>query len=165
MTKRRNPWSDDSPMQLKSHISAREVANGVDGTTFKEHIHDHTKQLMMNGAKEFYGNPFSKELENIHNNNHHMAVLCEEKPQKSIMEFFCKGPKQKMGKQLKQNLDHFKSNCMHDTPTTQCFFCDQIICPSCEQYCCMCNHSFCSYCSVLSYSYPNEMAVCLSCKR
>ncbi|XP_078490498.1 uncharacterized protein LOC100178450 isoform X1 [Ciona intestinalis] len=164
MTKRRNPWSDDSPMQLKSHISAREVANGVNGSVFKEHIHDHTKNLLTSGAKEFYAKSNGKQHENINNNNE-MSTLCEEKPQKSIVSFFCKGPRQKLDHRIKKKLDNLHPHCEHENPTSQCFFCDQVICPSCEQFCCLCNHSFCSLCSVLSYSYPNEMAVCLSCKR
>ena len=39
MTKRRNPWHDESPFQLKTHISTREVAYGIDGGQYKNQIY------------------------------------------------------------------------------------------------------------------------------
>lgn len=39
MPKRSNPWSSETPQQLKTHVGTKEIANGVDGENLKKLIY------------------------------------------------------------------------------------------------------------------------------
>ncbi|CAK8694230.1 apoptosis regulatory protein Siva-like [Clavelina lepadiformis] len=165
MTKRRNPWHDESPFQLKTHISTREVAYGIDGGQYKNQIYGYTKQLMLNGAKEFYAKPCLSEVGNIENNSSVMNSEDSQQSQKMITSYYAKSSsKHKCSKSAKIKTGAMKF-CDHENSSPcHCTFCSNMICINCRQICHQCQLPFCSVCSVLCYDSNIEFAICLSCK-
>nr|CAB3266084.1 apoptosis regulatory protein Siva-like [Phallusia mammillata] len=163
MTKRQNPWSEDTPMQMKTHISTKEVANGIDGASYKYAILDHTRQLLLNGAKQFYSK-IEQDEQNVLNNNDDNIESCEKHQQKSIIEFFSKGNKPHNQKQIHPKTVQLPNACSHLSPTSNCEFCLNSICQSCGRTCASCDKQYCSNCSILSYEGSTESALCFSCK-
>lgn len=51
-----------------------------------------------------------------------------------------------------------------DGMTTNCSFCDKILCRLCSRTCSSCEQNFCSICSLLEYRSMEEETICLTCQ-
>ncbi|XP_074662312.1 apoptosis regulatory protein Siva-like [Tubulanus polymorphus] len=52
MPKRRNPWENSSPLQLKTRIGFKEIASGVNGDHYMKAVYEKTKELLFAGARK-----------------------------------------------------------------------------------------------------------------
>ncbi|XP_060062860.1 uncharacterized protein LOC132543385 [Ylistrum balloti] len=50
MPKRRNPFGDSSPLQLKTHVGQKELADGISGKEHLKAVYERTRQMLFSGA-------------------------------------------------------------------------------------------------------------------
>ncbi|XP_033735303.1 apoptosis regulatory protein Siva-like [Pecten maximus] len=50
MPKRRNPFGDCSPLQLKTHVGQKELSDGVSGKDHLKAVYEKTRQILFSGA-------------------------------------------------------------------------------------------------------------------
>ncbi|XP_076371307.1 apoptosis regulatory protein Siva-like isoform X2 [Tachypleus tridentatus] len=177
MAKRKNPFFDEFPSQIKFHISPKEINLGVNMSTHMPGVYERTWQLLRDGArKQFAESTFdplncvvlsppatppgdNKQIQNIDesvvNQNDQLV------PSKYRQEKFHE-------KSLHQRNIHFQScgYCQKPSDLTggfNCSFCHRSICSGCRRVCRACEGDFCPLCSTLRYDEYEEHAICLTC--
>jgi len=74
------------------------------------------------------------------------------------------------GKLVKRSTDQqaISSNsicrCGSENISSQCSFCEKLLCGRCHRLCADCHQAFCSVCSLVQYSSTGEETLCLTCQ-
>lgn len=159
MSKRVNPFSG-GPQQLKTHVGAMEIANSASGHSTRKAIHQHTMQLLHDGAKKYYQS---------RTENRVTAAITElttenesARKHKFVISTVPLNGELSSGRSVIYNWCDY---CDQKVFESQCSFCDRPSCSDCIRACVSCGLDFCSLCTIINYANSIERTYCLSCVR
>ncbi|XP_063803488.1 apoptosis regulatory protein Siva isoform X2 [Pseudophryne corroboree] len=159
MPKRSYPFESLAPPQLKTHISQKELSQGVCGEHLKREIFEKTKKLLFSGAKAIMGSRVHQNKNNPEGNNPVHELLTG---QTTI------GQDGKLHRAPQTSLPvggtKACSSCVRSVGDKEaCKHCERYICSQCSTPCSCCSAVSCSYCTVVVDGDLGERVFCTAC--
>ncbi|KAJ8308037.1 hypothetical protein KUTeg_012911 [Tegillarca granosa] len=178
MPKRRNPFGEYSPMQLKTHVGTKEFNMSSCGEQNLKDVYERTRQLLFNAAQK--NNAMVTDM-----NDNHVITPMDSPPQ-----IYLTPPQPESGQLTLDSGGHLSGpvamestmsdaavasktskekslNCTFCKKTSakvKCNFCEKLSCRNCVQLCSACNGEFCQLCSTINYDEAMERIFCLNCE-
>ncbi|XP_075047849.1 apoptosis regulatory protein Siva isoform X2 [Mixophyes fleayi] len=159
MPKRSYPFESLAPPQLKTHISQKELSQGVCGEHLKREIFEKTKKLLFSGAKAIMGSQAFQNKNNSEGENPIPELLTG---QTTI------GQDGKLHRASQTSLpaggSKACSSCVRSVGDKEaCKQCERYTCRNCSKSCSCCSAISCSYCTVIIDSDLGERVYCTAC--
>ncbi|XP_052768426.1 apoptosis regulatory protein Siva-like isoform X2 [Mya arenaria] len=176
MPKRRNPFGECSPLQLKQHVAQKEVDLGVAKDQNMKSVYERTRDLLFSGSKRSFEVPKDANCNDIYvRDDIAMDDQMEECPRQ--LHITPSGQLANMASENKPtNAFDALMNARRATGVSscqcckgqaasqsRCGFCDKSICYDCVRPCMSCQGNFCQLCSVMNYEEITERSFCLHC--
>ncbi|XP_052273946.1 apoptosis regulatory protein Siva-like isoform X2 [Dreissena polymorpha] len=176
MPKRRNPFGDSSPLQLKQHVGKKEVDMGIAKHQNMKSVYERTKELLFSGSKRSFDIPKDANSNDIYLPE---DVCMEDEMQVCDRQMHITPSGQLSNPEAcSRSTNAFQAmmnarkasswsgcHCCKGQAASQdrCGFCDKSVCYDCVRLCSSCRGNFCQLCSVMSYEDIAETALCLQC--
>ncbi|XP_051779164.1 apoptosis regulatory protein Siva [Erpetoichthys calabaricus] len=167
MPKRSCPWRESIPVQMKMHVTQKEVNEGVARDVNMKAVYDRTRELLYSGARS---------LKNINSETGEMKIVLQDQQQPLLQEpsrgQLRLGPQ---GKLLKTPTTHAvvdlpqSSNLACALCSRQagacvvCAHCEKSACRNCQRCCSQCQRDYCFMCCVVNYDEQYERLLCADC--
>ncbi|XP_063609686.1 apoptosis regulatory protein Siva-like [Penaeus indicus] len=164
MPKRACPFEDSFSPQMKLHVGAKEVDNGVMRSEKMKAVYDRTLSLLYSGAKNVMNNNTVERME--------MGIEAQKVKSANTLHQMCLTAQgtlarpQPFSKNMEMQPKN-RSSCGHSpsirqSVITSCSYCESQLCDSCIKSCHFCQGIFCPKCSLTVYQ-EEEKVLCLSC--
>ncbi|KAL4237473.1 Apoptosis regulatory protein Siva [Mactra antiquata] len=173
MPKRRNPFGDCSPLQLKQHVGTREIDLGVNQHEKMRSVYERTRDLLFSGSKRSFDVPKDANCNEIYPDQEPMEqTMCNGQMQISNVGHLtnpaldCGQPNAFQALMMARKGSTVSScQCCKGQAASQnrCGFCEKSICYDCVRSCSSCDGHFCPLCSVMNYDEVCERSFCLQC--
>lgn len=188
MPKRRNPFGDGSPLQLKTHIGTKELNTGVSGEQNLKAVYERTKNMLFNGVQSLYSSdtvtadancnlPFIANYNTVDNASQVPGQLViDHEGQLTVPSALNKANSEEMETGnptpfgLSSNSSSFdfskgkKSVDRRRLPSNErCNFCEKALERDRTLQCCNCQRNYCQFCSIINYDESSERVFCLGC--
>ncbi|XP_062614517.1 apoptosis regulatory protein Siva-like [Saccostrea cucullata] len=188
MPKRRNPFGEGSPLQLKSHIGNKELNAGVSGEQNLKAVYERTKNMLFNGVQTLYHSDTvtadaNCNLPFITNYNTMDAtsqvpgqLVIDHEGQLTVPSALNRAQNEDMETSQPTAFGLNNSSGTFDfskgkkpverrrLPSDErCNFCEKALSNEQSLQCCNCQRNFCQLCSVLNYDESFERVFCLGC--
>ncbi|XP_064403920.1 apoptosis regulatory protein Siva-like [Halichondria panicea] len=172
MPKRKNPFGESAPIQLKTHVGFNQAATIAD----KQAVYERTKALLFNGS-----NPGIRGVENVPPHMNRLFDDCAPLPmaeamdtppvlppspqQQGILQYFTNGGDIKVtatGPTLACGSCH----CAAGVELVMvCVGCGRRVCggEGCLRECLECQRPLCQFCTVLNYNTRDVRTFCFDC--
>jgi hypothetical protein len=139
--KRKNPFSDEVPLQLKFHVGEKEMADD----SGMEKVYAHTKALLFKGANPHISDKTLQTIVGMNdapiNGSHYHSMPSSTRTTAPLSCLHCRGKDR----------------------IVNCIDCNQKICQNCLRPCFYCQNYYCHYCTILNYEDTQVKAICLNC--
>ncbi|XP_060559850.1 apoptosis regulatory protein Siva-like isoform X2 [Ruditapes philippinarum] len=180
MPKRRNPFGECSPLQLKQHVGVKEIDCGIAQQHNMKSVYDRTRELLFSGSKRSFDIPrdangneiFPTVIAPVEDINmedevsHDKQMLISNTGQLTAPEQDTK-PTNAFQALMMARKASIVSGCQcckgQAASQDRCGFCEKSICNDCVRSCTACDGHFCQLCSVMSYDDVVERSYCLQC--
>ncbi|XP_071486843.1 apoptosis regulatory protein Siva-like [Diadema setosum] len=182
MPKRTNPFgSDYSPLQMKIHVTQREVNMGVNKEKNMKSVYDHTRELLYGGQKARCAQ--EQEVEMADTTPMEAATnfvpVSSASPVKAPSPpswfhnqlqlttggqlVYGKYPDVKESSQARGKVMCASCRNAHKPVHYVCAFCESNLCMECRQTCFNCEGGFCTRCCTINYDERCDRVFCLNC--
>lgn len=163
MPKRRCPWADSAPLQLKTHVTQKEVNEGVARDTNMTAVYERTKSLLFSGARSLKYSDCSLNPESGDVGDPPAGPL-----QGSARGQMKLGPQGKLLKTPSEKTEPPFSPpgcalCSRAGSSAPCVRCEKAACRSCQRQCSLCQQTYCFLCCATNYDERDERLICVDC--
>ncbi|XP_005988869.1 apoptosis regulatory protein Siva [Latimeria chalumnae] len=171
MPKRKSPWGESCPLQLKSHISQKEVNEGVGREANMQAVYERTMSLLflgsrsvkLNGLPQLSSNgcphPCKTDKEELGDFSNDWGQLRLGLHGELVRSPF-KAPVKGAAKPVCLTCAFCgKPSCVD----VVCWRCERVACANCQRCCSICGNIFCFLCCTVNYDSADEMVICSEC--
>ncbi|XP_045168639.2 apoptosis regulatory protein Siva-like isoform X1 [Mercenaria mercenaria] len=178
MPKRRNPFGECSPLQLKQHVGVKEIDCGIAQQQKMKSVYDRTRALLFSGSKRSFDVPRDANCNEIYptvtassdevnmEDCHERQMLITNTGQLTNPEQNDKPANAFQALMMARNSNVVNGcQCCKGQAASQdrCGFCEKSICYDCVRSCTACDGHFCQLCSVMSPDDPLHQWFCQKC--